>query len=216
MITIPWTQVTSLDQALTQLVSTAKRLPADSLPFRLGGDTPAAIEKRSQALERPIPEPICKMYEVIRGFKGFPASGEKSVFLWDLSEVRWVDPSEELEVDDSPHERWQRSHYLAFGQSEFGDTLAYVVDPPVGTPGSIVMLDHEAQGPWCDAQPPTIVFYADSLAQWLARWTAQQFEEYGFISGMIAELPAPLNSQMKADHQRLNQGEAMNWLFHPQ
>ncbi len=42
------------------------------------------------------------------------------------------------------------------------------------------------------------------------------FEEYGFISGMIAELPAPLNSQMKADHQRLNQGDAMNWLFDPQ
>lgn len=213
MVTIPWTQVSSLDEALAQLVAAAERLPADTLPFRLGGDTPAAIEKRSKALERPIPEPICQMYGAIRGFKGFPSGVEKSVFLWDLSEVRWVDTAQELEVEEGPHELWQRSHLLAFGQSEFGDTLTYVVDPPIGSPGSIVMLDHEAQGPWCDAQPPTVVFYADSLAQWLARWTAQGFEEYGFISGMIAELPAPLNSQMKADHQRLNQGDAMNWLF---
>jgi hypothetical protein len=215
MVTIPWTQVSSLDEALAQLVAAAARLPADTLPFRLGGETPAAIEKRSKALARPIPEPICQLYGAIRGFKGFPNTGDKSVFLWDLSEVGWVNTAEELEVDDSPHEIWQRSHYLAFGQSEFGDTLAYVVDPPIGTPGSIVMLDHEAQGPFCDAQPPTVVFYADSLAQWLARWTAQQFEEYGFIAGMIAELPAPLSTQMKADHLRLNQGEAMNWAFDP-
>lgn len=216
MVTIPWTQVSSLDEALAQLVAAAERLPADTLPFRLGGDTPAAIEKRSKALPRPIPEPICQLYGAIRGFKGFPSGVEKSVFLWDLSEVRWVDTVQELEVEEGPHELWQRSHFLAFGQSEFGDTLTYVVDPPIGSPGSIVMLDHEAQGPWCDAQPPTVVFYADSLAQWLARWTAQGFEEYGFISGMIAELPAPLNSQLKADHQRLNQGDAMNWLFDPQ
>ena len=215
MIAIPWAQITSLDQALEQLVLAARQLPADSLPFRLGGDTPAAIEKRSQALERPIPEPICRMYEVIRGFKGFPSTGDKSVFLWDLSEVRWVDPAEELYVEGGPHERWQHSHYLAFGQSEFGDTLTYVVDPPIGTPGSVVMLDHEVQGPDCEAQPPNIVFYADSLAQWLARWTAQQFEEFGFLAGVIPELPDPLSSQLKADHMRLNQGEAMNWVFDP-
>jgi hypothetical protein len=54
MVTIPWTQVSSLDEALAQLVAAAARLPADTLPFRLGGETPAAIEKRSKALARPI------------------------------------------------------------------------------------------------------------------------------------------------------------------
>jgi hypothetical protein len=215
MVTIPWTQVSSLDEALAQLVAAAERLPEDTLPFRLGGDTPAAIDKRSKALARPIPEPICQMYGAIRGFKGFPSTGDKSVFLWDLSEVYWVDTAKDLHVESGPHERWNRSHYLAFGQSEFGDTLTYVVDPPIGSPGSIVMLDHEVQGPDCDAQPPNVVFYADSLAQWLARWTAQGFEEFGFLHGVIADLPEPLRAQMKADHLRLNQGEAMSWAFDP-
>ncbi len=80
MVTIPWTQVSSLDEALAQLVAAAERLPEDTLPFRLGGEPPAAIEKRSKALPRPIPEPICQLYGAIRASRDFPLGSRKVCF----------------------------------------------------------------------------------------------------------------------------------------
>ena len=177
----------------------------DLLPFEIGGHTDQEIIAHSSSLSRPMPDEIAQLYMNVRGFR----QGLDCVWLWPLEETGWADPGDEMVLDwlRDEHPEWFAADYYVFGSGVFGDTLAYCPNPPGRTPGSILMLDHEGAGPESNPdQPCLIVFYGDSLGQWLQRWAKHRFREYGYYLGELDNLPPEEAEAFRKEHERLNPG----------
>lgn len=202
-----WTEATSLDAAVDETIRAAMKQQSSglALPFTLNGSSRQAIDQQSARLSKPIPKEMASLYERLGGYPNEEAPWDECLFfLYDLERTFWLDPKEEHWPPDSG---WSSAGYFVIGQGIYGDCLTYCENPPLGPTGSIVLLDHEDQGPQGNPdQPGMIVRLADSLAQWLTRLTAFNFMEYGYTVGGICELPDGLRESMKADHERLNPG----------
>jgi hypothetical protein len=207
-----WRSIRDLDSALDRLIKAAPRRQREygGLPFSMQGSTREQIARHSAALAREIPDEIAKLYQRIGGssFELTPID-DCHVFLWPLQETRWIDNANDSLIKwslERGYPDWYAAHFFLFGQGIHGDMLVYCPDPPHRTPGSILILDHEYRGPQRnEQQPELVVFLADSLAQWIARWTECGFEEYA-CSGGTDRLPPKLARRVCDDHARLNPG----------
>lgn len=208
-----WTTVTDLDAAFDQLVTAGRRCRATlgEAPFTLSGSSESQIVRHAATLSRPMPPELVRLYERVGGctFATAPID-DCNVFLLPLEETRWIVNSEDALLKwhlPAGYPEWFGARYFEFGRGIFGDMLVYCADPPGRTPGSIIMIDHDFRGPEnCAQQPEIIVFLADSLSQWIARWVTCGLEEYGYASGSPTELPPDLRAMLQADHVRLNPG----------
>lgn len=202
-----WNRTSNLDVAIEMLVAAAGRCPATddfTLPFQLGGHSETDLKKQESRSSKAIPIEIRKLFGTIQGIP-FPQTMRPCLFVLELSETGWIDNAAEPEIawlkDEWPD--WYSKRYFEFGRGIFGDRVAFCE----GGQGQIVLLGHEGLGPDDSAlQPPTITILADNLSEWLCRWIAFDFEEYGYIPGEIPNLPADLGAEFLADHRRLNPG----------
>ena len=203
-----WTKVSTISQAFDLVRNESTKYEAEELPFRLGGYSQTDLTQHAAKLKTAIPDDVVEMYRLIRGVTDPFGPCLRCVTLLDLPATHWIDPREDpilREIEDE-FPGWFDAKYFAIGQTEFGDTLAYCSNPPIGHHGAVLMLDHERQGPeGSKTQPSIIVVYADSLAQWLARWATLGFEEFGYILE-IKGLQSPLRERFAQDHERLNPG----------
>lgn len=211
-----WPRGTSIDEALAYVAERADAIVAargpDALPFRRPGNDAAAVETHAAQLDRDLPAEVTAMLQAVRGLESVAQVDACGRHVWpaELHEVQWIDPNDQMALEwlEGEHAVWQRCGYLRIAHGMFGDEIAWCADPPHGRPpGSIVTLDHEGLGPDDDPLLPcTIVVLADSLADWLVRWTALEFEEYGYLLGAVEKLSEEERRAFLEDHRRLNPG----------
>lgn len=91
-------------------------------------------------------------------------------------------------------EAWRNTRVIVFGNTRFGEPLAYCTDPPEGRPGSIITFTREADRIWL----------ADSLAEWLARLAAFDGIEYVFRPGDIGNLDPQLTAAFLSEFREHN------------
>lgn len=207
-----WTTIHDLDLALDQLVEAGRNLEQTygGLPFSFHGASRDDIARHGATLTQGIPPELARLYERIGGSGlGTNPIDDCHVFLLPLEETRWIENDKDSMLKwflEKAWPEWFIAHFFEFGRGVYGDMLVYCPDPPGRTPGSIILFDHEGQGPGhSEQQPEIIVFLADSLAQWIGRWIACGLEEYGYV-GATSRLPPETHRMLRDDHKRLNPG----------
>ena len=195
-----------LEQALDRMIDHARALDADELPFDFGGHEQAEIDAHSATLDRPIPPEVAALYRRVQGQE----HSMRYVWLVPLNETYWLDSDETMGLSwlEEEYPNWHAASYFVFGHGGFGDRLVYCPNPPGRSAGSIIMVDHEGAGPdGRDDQPCTIVFYGDSLAQWIEQWVRHDFVEYNYLLGEIDDALSPDQAEaFRNEHERLNPG----------
>lgn len=149
------------------------------------------------------------MYLSLDGIPSDQSHDHYCLHLQPLEKLHWVGLDDETVgyYLQEEYPAWYSSSYFAFGCTVSGDKLTYCLNPPGRQPGSIVMLDHGEAGPAGNPdQPGVIVFHGESLAQWLKRWIALDFYEYGYMTGEAGRLPDEQRKALFATHTRLNPG----------
>jgi len=208
----PW-QDQPLEQTLTALTAALVNLwehkPAGSLlPAIPGGRGDEEIDARERAIGRPIPQDIRQLYRAVDGIEwhGEPIL-TGGTFLIMLDGAGWLDPDDHSELIDLPTQ-WKRTDYFHFAQSVAGDCIVCCERPPRGKPGSVILIDHEcanrAMADWRPRWYTPIVYLADSLSDWLARWVCLGFDDLA-VSSRQDHTPE-LERVYLLDHLRLNPG----------
>lgn len=212
-----WAAGRNLDAVLADLRTAAEvlvrtKLPGELPPVRPQSCSAEEIRLREKQLGREIPAPIKKLYSVVDGIQWHsePIQSGITTILRALSVAQWVDPEDECELIDLDNgaEIWKRDDYFRFAQTTWGCSIVYCENPPGHVPGSIILLDALAANkiscPFNDGYYTPIVFLADSLQEWLARWMACGFEEYGQAVVPAWELSQDVGRAILEDHIRLN------------
>lgn len=180
--------------------------PSGFPPFFVGGSTEEEVRAAEAEHGRPVPGPVRQLNRAIRGLTPDDwcrKARDSATLIKSLAVTYWPHP---LDVDDAD-ERWNRNDYFVFAQTTDGDEIVYCEHPPEHRPGSIILLDHDR----CNMIPAEsdldcvtqVVFLADSLAEWLARWMACGFIEPA-TTGEEELVPRDVYIDFLADHIRLN------------
>jgi hypothetical protein len=202
-----------LEDVLAQLQSKAFELRSAAgmrpTPVTTPGSSEQDIYDHGTRLDQSIPEQIRKLYHEIGGMVPCPDPTLPSVFVTSLEASEWLDPTDHFELVGMQQE-WTTGQFYQFAQTIDGDCILYCTAQPDRTPGSIILLDHECSNQLPDPRNPTlltpIVYLADTLAEWLARWMACDFSEYAAFRGDISKCGPELRREFLLDHLRLNPG----------
>jgi hypothetical protein len=200
-----------LSDILSQMRVDAERLAVEFAapqypPFFPGRTSEQALRAAEKDHGRSIPDPVRQLYGTIHGltFDDWKLRERATRnLIVAISETYWPHP---LDVDDCD-ERWNRDDYFVFAQTTWGDEIVYCERPHERPPGSIIMLDHEKVNNNPSESYPEwltqVVFLADSLAEWLARWRACGYVELA-MTGQNDRVAPDILKDFLEDHIRLN------------
>lgn len=201
-----------LNGVLNELREEAERLrtqcPAGiSPPFYPGGHIEEQIAHEETRHRRPVPSEIWKLYSVVQGLPHHEEGKEPpSTFILPPSDTGWPHPNDRDEIDPE----WQKQNLFCFARTHALDHIAYCTDPGHRYDGFIVLIESECQNKLPsrvrDNWYTPIVFLADTLAEWLARWMALEYTEFATVIPGKWPVGRSLERDFLEDHIRLNPG----------
>ncbi len=209
-----------LDEVLDELVQRASAfIDANTSgglpPLRLEGNSERDLAAHENRIRRNMPEPVRRLYERADGVIGYSRDRHRMTgsFLKSLVETNWVDCDNYVDLEDLDKD-WKRDDYFEFSQSIWADPIFYCENPPGHPPGSIIIVDRQlanrVKSPTMPGQRTPIVFIADSLSDWLARWMALGFQEITSYLGDLKNMAPALRREFLLEHQRLN--PSIDWI----